>query len=152
VESPHRHRVTIETKRLWTLRLRGGEPFQVQAPGNLILDHDGSDTIHTLLMTDPEVQQVVAWIGKRAHIDMSRSAQETPEQDHERKVLAGKVPLVLPTPNCPTCIFFDPLSAEHCGVVDWHGEMVLAVVQQHTAKVKEDLKACPLKRTPAPPQ
>lgn len=142
----------IETKRLWTLRLRGGEAFKLKAPGNLILDHDGSDTIHTLLLSDDGIQAVIADIGKRATVEMSRSALESPQQMRERKVLAGRIPLVLPTPECPACIFFDPMTEGHCGVVDWPSESVLAAIQGNTAKAKGDLAACPLKRYPEQPR
>lgn len=130
---------------LWTFQVIGGEPVAVQPPGNPILQHDGGMTLAHLMLTNEQAQEVVRVLEDGgSKVKVRQAEKQTEEQLQERRALLGKgkEEHAWPTPNCPTCYWFDPREDYPCGYEVWTKEVVDQSLASHEA-ARDGLKACP---------
>jgi len=87
----------VDTPRVWTLEIVGGQSFTVRMPMTPLLIHDGSRTLWKMHGTESEMREVVGTLreSSQARVTVHTEVQ-TPEQAQERQELLGVE--VLPTP------------------------------------------------------
>lgn len=130
---------------LWTLKIQGPALFTAQPSGNPVIQHEGGDSSHTLVLSGPEVRTVVALIeshGLRAEAHPMQG--QSPLQTEERGLLVGQQERVWPCIYCPSCSWLDPLQAgSPCGVVSWPAESI-RTLRATSEKHRADELLCPI--------
>lgn len=51
-----------ETRRIWTLRIRGGSPFEMKPASNPLIRHDGKLSVVHIESTKTELLELCQWI------------------------------------------------------------------------------------------
>jgi len=141
------------THSLWVFQVQGGAPFRTQVGGNPSVEHDGGTSVFHLMLEEPDARHFVSLVEEMGCAVQARpSRRQSKAQKLERESLlgVGKEDAVWPTPNCPTCYWFDPVSlqagggGEPCGAKGWPEETRRVSLESN--KAVEDLEACPLKK------
>ena len=126
---------------VWTMKVVGGEPFEVIPKDGPALIHNGILSVWNISLRKSQVErleQIALHHGARVpllHAETDRTGGGTRSMQLEIQ----KEEYHFPTPRCPGCFWFDPLSSSRCGYVDWPDEMKKEVM----SKAWDDLNQCP---------
>lgn len=126
---------------VWTFQIVGGDPFSVQPKEGPVLEHNGVMSVWNISLRRSQaeqLQQIALHHGARVplfHAEVDRTGQGL--RDAHLELQGEDYPF--PTPKCPGCFWFDPLTDTGCGYVDWPEEMKEVPI----SKAWEDLDNCP---------
>ena len=111
---------------LYTLWVRGGNPFSLLSQANPSLDHDGGDSVSHLILSLPELGEVKKFIQTQgASVTVSTWAQTDAQEKERLKLLGvGQEGRTWPSFLCPECAWFDPLEETPCGKKSWDRSVV----------------------------
>jgi hypothetical protein len=132
-------------QQLWTIVITGPEPFTFQAAGNPAMEHSGGTSVDHLVLTAREVGELkllAAAAGCKVKANPMEGQNEAQIRKRQRFAgLAGKEWL-WPTPGCPMCPWFDPLSAapeDGQGIRECCGILFLPEESVQTLRATSDL-------------
>lgn len=133
---------------IWTLLIRGGNPFRLSLAGSPPLVHDGSFTLWNFMgkvdFRDAVVSFARGLIGSDGTIVLSENETGNDEMAAERASFRNTEGRSFQTALCPFCSFLDPLVPSWCGLEDWPPESVEAARALRT-KADLDARQCPLR-------
>ena len=121
----------------WTLRITGGQIFQMQLQDHPTLQHNGAETLWQATMDLQRVREIAESIHVNSGATVSvyaTNVEDTP-----------KVPKMngWPTERCPICYFFEMDTSNHCGVADWPVPVLKSAMQRGGDKAIQDRQECP---------
>ena len=132
-----------QVKRLYTVILKGGEPFEMMIPYSGAVAHDGVHSLHHVYCTADTLDRLLSMGSIEATVHYEN---ESEEQRAERRLLHRQDwEKVFPTAECGACFWFDLSTKNLCGANDWEEDRKKASLELHK-KAIEDLHRCPLMR------
>lgn len=132
-----------EIKRLYTIILKGGTPFEMMIPFSGVVSHDGVHSLHHVYCTASQLDEVLSMGSTQATVHYE---SENEEQKAERKLLHRQdLEKIFPTAECGQCFWFDLSTKNLCGAKDWADEQKKASLELHK-KALEDIHRCPFMR------
>ena len=135
-----------ETKKLWTVVLRGGKIFEVYIPYSDRVYHNGIHSLHHIFC-DRETLKYVLSLGGADLKSEVISGEPNEEQQKERALFSREDwDKSFPCIECPKCFWFDLKTKNHCGLLDWEEETQKASIQFHKKSLM-DMNRCPLNHT-----
>lgn len=140
------------TRKLWTFRVSGPEPFELRLKGNPVQRYDGGgETVLRGICTEAQAVSVVEEAKAQGIAVVANCPKETAGQAQERRnlleVLGGDRPF--PCPQCPSCAWFDPHIESLCGAglaygkPGWETEAVEGAMTSD--RYRTDFETCPLR-------
>jgi len=130
---------------MWTFRIVGGDPFDLQVLGNPSAEHGGGLSIWHLRVTDPhalEIEEVAKLHGARV---MAHCQTETDEQTAMHKKMLESGDSLFSCLLCAECYWLDLQVEGYCGMTEWPPERRQAALESFEGAV-EDAAACPVPR------
>ena len=132
-------------QKLYTIHLRGGNPFEAQLEGNPSIKHSGGTSVHHLVITEEEAKMIRGLaLVNRVNCIVREMPGQTEQQARERAGFQVR-PGDPPHPQCGTCPWYDPSERSQCGVLDWAPESVQTLMEKDQRFVEARGK-CPLSR------
>ena len=131
-----------QVKKLYTVIMRGGIPFEVAIPFSGAVAHDGVHSLHHIYCTKETLDMVLS-LGARSC--MVHYESENEEQRAERKLFHREdLEKVFPTAECGSCFWFDLSTKNLCGAIDWEDERKKASLELHKEAIGS-LHRCPIR-------
>lgn len=130
---------------LFVVWVRGGPPFALSSKANPPLDHDGRDSVVSMVLSLAEVQNIKVFVeGQGCTISFERQAQTKSQESERMRLLGvGQEGTVWLSRLCPECAWFDPLSEIPCGKRSWDPSTVEAFMGFD--KANQDWEKCDAK-------
>tara|TARA_R110002153_G_scaffold44414_1_gene125132 strand:- start:29 stop:493 length:465 start_codon:yes stop_codon:yes gene_type:complete len=128
-------------KRLYTVVLKGGDPFEVAIPFSGAVEHDGVHSLHHIYCTKDVLDSVLSLGATQCKVYYD---SESEEQRAERATLHRQdLDKVFPTSECGGCYWFDLHTENMCGAMDWSDDIKKASLELHQEAL-EGLNRCPI--------
>ena len=133
----------MSRKKVRTVTVSEGEPFQLRLKGNRPLEHEGGVTsIFHPVLTEEELQLLEGELRAYGGTVKSTTTDETEEQKRIRSRRVGATPVVYACERCPSCTFLS-YKGDPCGLLSFEREEVQALLQ--TERGVRDLGECPVR-------
>lgn len=133
-----------QVKKLYTLILKGGKPFEVFVPFSGAVVHNGIHSLHHVYCTQDTLDMILSKGEANATVYYE---SENEEQRAERKLLHRQdLEKIFPTSECGACFWFDLSTENLCGAKDWEEERKKASLEFHQEALR-DLNRCPILRS-----
>ena len=133
-----------QVKRLYTLILKGGKPFEFFVPFSGAVEHDGVHSLHHVYCTKETLDMILSEAEASATVHYE---SENEEQRAERSLLHRQdLDKIFPTSECGSCFWFDLSTENMCGAKDWEEERKKASLEFHQEALR-DLNRCPIVRS-----